>query len=358
MTMINVTARVLAGCAGLLIATASFAQSPGYPDRPVKVIVPFAAAGPTDVVARLIAQKLSDRFGQQFYIENMAGAGGNLGMAAGARAPADGHTILFVSSSYTVNPSLYAKAPYDPDKDLAPVTKAAASPNGLFVHPSIPAKSVKELVELLKTNPGKYTFASPGIGTTPHLSSELFKLTFGLDFALAPFPGGGPSIQSVVAGHTPMCFQAIPPATALVKDGKLRALAITAKTRSPALPDVPTLDELGIKNQEAETMQGVLVPAGTPKHDRRSAADGDCPHHQPARCKREAAGDRSRTRRDVAGRIRRLHQSGYRQVEEGDRRRQDPADRRIGTAAANRISLRSIRPAATAPRRSSARGTH
>jgi tripartite-type tricarboxylate transporter receptor subunit TctC len=260
----NVIARVLAGCAGLLLAGAGSAQSP-YPDRPVKIIVPFAAAGPTDVVARLIAQKLSEKFGQQFYTENMGGAGGNLGMAAVARSPADGYTILFSSSSYTVNPSLYAKSPYDPDRDFAPVTKAAGSPNGLFVHPSIPAKSVKELVDLLKANPGKYTFASPGIGTTPHLSSELFKLTFGLDFALAPFPGGGPSIQSVVGGHTPMCFQAIPPATPLVKDGKLRALAITAKTRSPALPDVPTLDELGIKGQEAETMQGVLVPAGTPK---------------------------------------------------------------------------------------------
>ncbi len=264
MRMTNVIARVLAGCAGLLLAGAGSAQSP-YPDRPVKIIVPFAAAGPTDVVARLIAQKLSEKFGQQFYTENMGGAGGNLGMAAVARSPADGYTILFSSSSYTVNPSLYAKSPYDPDKDFAPVTKAAGSPNGLFVHPSIPAKSVKELVDLLKANPGKYTFASPGIGTTPHLSSELFKLTFGLDFALAPFPGGGPSIQSVVGGHTPMCFQAIPPATPLVKDGKLRALAITAKTRSPALPDVPTLDELGIKGQEAETMQGVLVPAGTPK---------------------------------------------------------------------------------------------
>ena len=264
MRVTNVIARVLAGCAGLLLAGAGSAQSP-YPDRPVKIIVPFAAAGPTDVVARLIAQKLSEKFGQQFYTENMGGAGGNLGMAAVARSPADGYTILFSSSSYTVNPSLYAKSPYDPDKDFAPVTKAAGSPNGLFVHPSIPAKSVKELVDLLKANPGKYTFASPGIGTTPHLSSELFKLTFGLDFALAPFPGGGPSIQSVVGGHTPMCFQAIPPATPLVKDGKLRALAITAKTRSPALPDVPTLDELGIKGQEAETMQGVLVPAGTPK---------------------------------------------------------------------------------------------
>ena len=264
MRVTNVIARVLAGCAGLLLAGAGSAQSP-YPDRPVKIIVPFAAAGPTDVVARLIAQKLSEKFGQQFYTENMGGAGGNLGMAAVARSPADGYTILFSSSSYTVNPSLYAKSPYDPDRDFAPVTKAAGSPNGLFVHPSIPAKSVKELVDLLKANPGKYTFASPGIGTTPHLSSELFKLTFGLDFSLAPFPGGGPSIQSVVGGHTPMCFQAIPPATPLVKDGKLRALAITAKTRSPALPDIPTLDELGIKDQEAETMQGVLVPAGTPK---------------------------------------------------------------------------------------------
>jgi tripartite-type tricarboxylate transporter receptor subunit TctC len=238
---------------------------PAYPERTVKIIVPFAAAGPTDVVARLIGQKLTEKFGQQFYIENMAGAGGNLGMGAGAKAAADGYTILFVSSSYTVNPSLYAKAPYDPDKDFAPVTKAAGSPNGLFVHPDIPARSVKELVELLRANPGKYTFASPGVGTTPHLSSELFKLTFGLDFALAPFPGGAPAIQSVVAGHTPMCFQAIPPATQLAKEGKVRALAITGAARSPALPDVPTLDELGIKGQEAETMQGVLLPAGTPK---------------------------------------------------------------------------------------------
>jgi tripartite-type tricarboxylate transporter receptor subunit TctC len=265
MRVANVITRVLAVGAGILFASAAFAQVPGYPDRPVKIIVPFAAAGPTDVVARLIANKLSEKFGQQFYIENMAGAGGNLGMGAGAKAPPDGHTILFVSSSYTVNTSLYVKAPYDPDKDFAPVTKAAGSPNGLFVHPGIPARSVKELVELLRANPGKYTFASPGVGTTPHLSSELFKLTFGLDFALAPFPGGAPSIQSVVAGHTPMCFQAIPPATQLVKDGKLHALAVTAAARSPALPDVPTLDELGIKGQEAETMQGVLVPAGTPK---------------------------------------------------------------------------------------------
>jgi tripartite-type tricarboxylate transporter receptor subunit TctC len=258
--------RTVALALTLFAAFLSQAQAQGYPDRPVKVIVPFAPAGPTDLVARLITQKLAERLKQQFYIENVAGAGGNLGMGNAAKAAPDGYTILFVSSSYTVNTNLYAKPPYDPDKDFAPVTMAATSPNGLFVNPNvIPSKTLKELVEFLRANPGKYTFASPGIGTTPHLSSELFKHTFGLDFALAPFPGGGPSIQSVVAGHTPICIQAIPPATPLVKDGKLRALGITAKTRAAALPDVPTFEEAGIKDQEAETMQGMLVPAGTSK---------------------------------------------------------------------------------------------
>ncbi len=256
--------RIVAGCAALLMAGAGHAQSPSYPDRQVKVIVPFAAGGPTDVVARLLTAKLAEKFGQQFYVENMAGAGGNLGMGAAARAAPDGHTILIASSSFNVNVSLYAKPPYG-ERDFTPITMAGASPNGLFVNPSLPAKSIKELIDLLKANPGKYTFASPGIGTTPHLSSERFKLTFGLDFALAPFPGGAPSIQSVVAGHTPICIQAIPPAVPLVKDGKLRALGITAKARSASLPDVPTFEEAGIKDQEAETMQGVFVPAGTPQ---------------------------------------------------------------------------------------------
>src|SRR5260370_12584888 len=149
MRVTDANARVLGDWVGLLFAAPALAQSQGYPDRPVKIIVPFAAAGPTDVVARLIALKVSEKFGQQFYIENMAGAGGNLGMGAAARAPADGYTILFVSSSYTVNPSLYAKAPYTPDKDFSPVTKAASSPNGLFVHPCIPAHSVQERVEII-----------------------------------------------------------------------------------------------------------------------------------------------------------------------------------------------------------------
>ncbi len=255
--------RIAAFCATLLVAGAAFAQ--GYPNRLVRIIVPFPAGGPTDVMARLIGQKLSERLGQQFIVENQPGAGGNIGMGNAARAAGDGYTILFVSSSYVVNPSLYNKVPYDPDKDFVPVTKAAGAPNALIVNPSIPARSVKELVELIKADPSKYNIASPGIGTTPHLSIELFKQAFKLDLLVVPFGGGTPAIQAVVAGHTPLSFQAIPPATALIKEGRLRALAITAPKRSSALPDVPTLDELGVKDQEAETMQGVLVPAATPK---------------------------------------------------------------------------------------------
>jgi tripartite-type tricarboxylate transporter receptor subunit TctC len=249
---------------GLLAAGAAFAQA--YPNKLVRIIVPFAAGGPTDVVARLVGQKLSEKLGQQFVIENIGGAGGNLGMGNAARAPGDGYTILFVSSSFVVNPSLYHKVPYDAEKDFVPITKAAGAPNALIVNPMVPARTVKELVDLIKADPTKYNIASPGIGTTPHLSIELFKQAFGLnDLTVVPFGGGNPAIQSVVAGHTPLSFQAIPPATALIREGKLRALAITATKRSSALPDVPTLDELGVKDQEAETMQGVLAPAGTPK---------------------------------------------------------------------------------------------
>ena len=320
-------APIVAFAAALLFAGAAHAQ--GYPDHPVKVIVPFAPAGPTDVVARLITQKLSERLKQQFYIENIAGAGGNLGMGNAAKSAPDGYTILFVSSSYTVNTSLYAKPPYGPES-FAPVTMAATSPNGLFVNPNvIPSKSIKELVEFLRANPGKYTFASPGIGTTPHLSSLLFKHTFGLDFALAPFPGGGPSIQSVVAGHTPICIQAIPPATPLVQAGKLRALGVTAKKRSAALPDVPTFEEAGIKDQEADTMQGVFVPAGTPKAIVDLLAGGNRPHRRAAGCEGQTCDAGLGTHGHAVGRIRRLHQDRHRQMEKSDHRREDTADRRL-----------------------------
>jgi tripartite-type tricarboxylate transporter receptor subunit TctC len=256
--------RVAAFCAAMFVAGAAFGQT--YPNRFVRIIVPFPAGGPTDVMARLIGQKLSERLGQQFVVENIGGAGGNIGMGNAAKAAGDGYTILFVSSSYVVNPSLYQKVPYDAEKDFMPITKAAGAPNALIVNPSVPARTVNELIALIKADPSKFSIASPGVGTTPHLSIELFKQAFGLDdLTVVPFVGGNPAIQSVAAGHTPLSFQAIPPATALIKDGKLRALAITATKRSSALPDVPTLDELGVKGQEAETMQGVLAPASTPK---------------------------------------------------------------------------------------------
>ena len=237
----------------------------GYPDHPVKIIVPFAPAGPTDVMARLIAQKLSESLKQQFFVENHPGAGGNIGMTLAARANPDGYTILVASSSFVVNPSLYVKNPYDAFKDFAPVTLAAASPNILVVNPELPVKTVKELVDLLKANPFKYPIANPGIGTTPQLTAELFKLSLKLDATSVPFGGAAPAIQSTVANQTPIAFAAMPPAAPQVTGGKLRALAVTSAKRSSALPDVPPLAESGIKEQESETMQGVLVPAKTPK---------------------------------------------------------------------------------------------
>jgi tripartite-type tricarboxylate transporter receptor subunit TctC len=248
-----------------MLAFAGSAMAEQYPTKPVKVIVPFGPGGPTDVVARLVMQKLSERLKQQFFIENVPGAGGNIGMGQAARARGDGYTLLFASSSIVVNPSLYQKVPFDFNKDFVPITKAGASPNALIVHPSLNVKTVKELVALIKANPGKYTFASPGLGTTPSLSVELFRKTFGLDFQVTQFRSGGLAIQSVLGGYTPMSYQAIPPATALIKDGKVRALAITSGERLAAFPDVPTLDELGIKGQEAETMGGLFAPGGTPK---------------------------------------------------------------------------------------------
>ncbi|MGC1094058.1 MAG: tripartite tricarboxylate transporter substrate-binding protein, partial [Pseudolabrys sp.] len=215
-------------------AIAGIARAQTYPVKPVRVIVPFAAGGPTDVFARLIALSLSRALGQQFYVENQPGAGGNLGMGAGARAAPDGYAITIVSTSFVVNPSLYAKIPYDPLKDFAPVTLAAASPNVLVIHPSIPANNVKELVAFLNANPAKYSIAHPGVGTTSQLSGEMFKHTQDLDLVSVPFNGSAPAIQSALAGHTPIAFTVLTPAVPQVKEGKLRALAVTTPKRSPA----------------------------------------------------------------------------------------------------------------------------
>ncbi|HUC51341.1 MAG TPA: tripartite tricarboxylate transporter substrate binding protein [Xanthobacteraceae bacterium] len=261
-------ARAAAWAAAFFLAGLLGAQGPAaaaYPDHPVRIIAPFAAGGPTDVIARILAQKLSESLKQQFFVENHVGAGGNLGMSLAARATPDGYTILVASSSYVVNPSLYANNPYDPYKDFIPITLAAASPNIVTVHPSLPVKTMKELIALIQANPGKYSIANAGLGTTPQLASELFKLTYKLDAASVPYTGGEPAVQSVVGNHTPIGFSAIPPAAPQITGGNLRGLAVTAAKRSGALPDVPTMAEAGIPNQESETMQGVFVPAGTPK---------------------------------------------------------------------------------------------
>jgi tripartite-type tricarboxylate transporter receptor subunit TctC len=251
--------------AGLCHAQAPSGAAKGYPDRPVRMVVPFAAGGPTDVTARLIAHHLQEKLGKQFYVENIAGAGGNTGTGQAARAAPDGYALLVASTGFVVNASLYAKIPYDPQKDFAPITLAAASPNVVTVHPSVPANSVKELVDLIKANPGKYSFAGPGTGSTPHLSGELFKLHFNLDLVHVPFTGAAPAITSTMGGHTPIAFTALPPAIAAIKDGKLRALALTSEQRVPSLPDVPTMAEAGVQGHEADTLTSVLAPAGTPK---------------------------------------------------------------------------------------------
>jgi tripartite-type tricarboxylate transporter receptor subunit TctC len=261
------SARTPAWAAALLLATVCHAQTgPAYPIRPVRVIVPFAAGGPTDVIARVVAQNLSESLGQPFYVENLPGAGGNTGTARAAKSPADGHTILVVSTGFIVNPSLYAKGvPYDPIKDFAPVTLVAASPNVLSVNPSVAAKSVQELIALVKANPGKYSFAQPATGSTPHLNGELFKLAFGLDLAMVPFNSAPQAVTSTIGGHTPIAFTALPPAISNIRDGKLRALAVLSLSRVKVLPDVPTAAEAGIPGHEGDTLTGVVVPAGTPK---------------------------------------------------------------------------------------------
>jgi tripartite-type tricarboxylate transporter receptor subunit TctC len=249
----------------LLLAAAVPSLAQGYPTRPVRVVVGFNAGGPTDIVARLVAQRLSDSLGQQFVVENIGGAGGNTAAGQVARVTADGYTIMAVSTGFMVNPSLYAKVPYDPVKDFAAVSLVAVSPNVVVVNPQVPAKTVPELVQLIRDNPGKYSYAGPGIGSTPHLGAELLRLTFKLDLVHVPFNGAAPAVQSTVGGHTPIAFTALPSSFAAIQAGQVRAIGLAAAQRAPGIPDVATFAEQGIKDQEADTLTGIVAPVGTPK---------------------------------------------------------------------------------------------
>ncbi len=241
------------------------AAAEAYPDRPVRVIVPYAPGGPTDVITRLLAQKLSERVGKQFYVENMGGAGGNIAMGRVAKMPADGYTALMVNPSYVINPTLYNKVPYEFGKDFDLVTLAVSTTLVITVHPSVPANTLKDLVALIKVSPGKYSYASPGAGTPGHLVGEMFRLSLSLDLVHVPFNGAGPAVASNVAGHTPICFASPSPAAQQVIEGKLRGLAVTSKKRSQALPDLPTTAEAGYPQVAGDNWQGIVVPAGTPK---------------------------------------------------------------------------------------------
>jgi len=260
-----------AGCAGLMLADASHAQNapgataPNYPTRQVRIIVPYPAGGPTDVMARLVAQHLTEGLGQNFFVENLTGASGVVGTGTAANSPGDGHTILFVTNDFAVAPIVSSKVPYDAVKSFAPVTIAAASPQVVVVHPSFPAKTMRELIAVATASPGKYNYASLGVGFGQLSSERLFRLGLGLDIVRVPFPGASPIITSTLAGHTPIAFLGLPPAAPHIKEGTLRALAVTSPRRSPVFPDVPTMDESGVPDQQSELIIGVLVPAATPK---------------------------------------------------------------------------------------------
>jgi tripartite-type tricarboxylate transporter receptor subunit TctC len=241
------------------------ASAQSYPTRPVRVVVPFAPGGPTDIFARLIVQKLSEQLGKQFYIENVGGASGSIGTAQVARAAPDGYTILFNVNSFAINPVFFDKVLYDPLKDFEFVTLAARNDVVFVVNPSVPVNTVAEFVAFTKARDSRLTFGSGGTGSVTHLVGAQFGLSVGLDVVHIPYNGAGPAIAAAVAGHIPAAFSSTPPAIAHISDGRLRALAVTGKVRSPSLPDVPTMAEAGYPETKGDQWVGVFAPARTPK---------------------------------------------------------------------------------------------
>lgn len=234
-----------------------------YPDRPIKIIVPFAPAGPTDIIARILAQNLGSALGGNIIVENRPGAGGNIGIGYAAHAEADGYTLLVISSAYVVNPGLYAKIPYDPYRDFAPIAELGTTPNSIAVTPKLGVNSIAELIARAKAKPNELNWASPGAGTTPHLSGELLRIVGGIEMTHVPFSGAAPAIQALLAGTTQVAVSALPPVLPFAQTGEIKVLAVTGAHRWPDLPDVPTMVELGYKDFVAETAQFFFAPAKT-----------------------------------------------------------------------------------------------
>ena len=250
---------------GLMAVASTGAQAQGnYPDKTVRIVVGFSAGGTTDVVARILAKELTDELGQSFVVENKPGAGSNIGVESVVRAPADGYTLLMMAVTSAINQTLYPKLRFDITKDLAPIALAAKVPNVLVVNPGVPVNTVQELIEYGKKNPGKLNFASSGSGTSIHMAGELFKLQTKLDVAHIPYKGSSPALTDLIGGQVQYMFDNMPSAWPQVQAGKLRALAVTTPTRSPAAPNLPTMQESGFKGFDVSSWFGLMAPAGTP----------------------------------------------------------------------------------------------
>ncbi len=251
--------------AALALSAGASASAQQYPSGPLRIVVPFTPGGGTDILARLIAQKLNESWGQPVVVDNRPGAAGTVGTAFVAKAAGDGHTLLIVPAGYAGNPGLYKKLPYDHTRDLAPVSWLASGPLILVVHPSLPAKSVKELIAFARARPGEINFGSSGAGTLPHLSAELFNSMSGIKMVHIPYKGAGAAVTDVMAGRVPVYFMNILQSLSLIKAGKLRALGVTTPERTPIAPEIPAIAEAGLKGYDMTNWYGLLAPAATPR---------------------------------------------------------------------------------------------
>jgi len=262
LTQRRLLAAAFAAFATLAMSAPVLAQA--FPGKPIKIVVPYTPGGPTDIVARLVGQKLSDQLGQPVIVENKPGAGGNIGAEAVARAPADGYTLLLVTTGHTINPSLYPKISYDLKKDLAPVSLLTSGPMVVAVSPSLPVNNLQELIAYAKAKPGQLSFASAGNGSSTHLAPELFSMMAGIKMNHIPYKGSAPGLADVMAGNTQVAFDFMISAMPFVRGGKLKGLATTGRVRSPAAPDLPTVAEAGVPGFEVIGWNGLMAPAGTP----------------------------------------------------------------------------------------------
>ncbi|MCE9641832.1 MAG: tripartite tricarboxylate transporter substrate binding protein [Betaproteobacteria bacterium] len=259
------TRRLILLCLGLLVSTAGIAIAQTFPAKPIRVIVAYPPGGSTDIIARILGQKLTDRFGQTMLVDNRAGAAGMIGAAIAAQATADGYTLILSDTPFVVNPSVFAKVPYDPIKDFTPIVMVAQSPLMLVVNAAVPAQTVQELIKLAKAQPGKFTIASAGTGASSHVVAELFKMRAGVNLTHVPYKGLGPALVEVAGGQVNALFSSIPAAMPHVKTGKLRVLGVCSPRRVAVAPEAPTMEESGVRDFEAAIWYGYQGPAGMPR---------------------------------------------------------------------------------------------